>query len=335
VFVPQAVPVDPNQKESGRQDMGDLRRVGKRKRRSGAKILLGILAGCGILAILACGGITVLVYHLLAPTSFPAQTEDYADARKHFQTRLVHPGPSPQPAGRVAPPPGVQETEYRSGGFQLKAWVNRAPGEPRKPAVLFLHGGFAFAADDWDQAQPFRDAGFIVMTPLLREENGQPGVFTLFYDEVEDVLAAAEALTGLPEVDSGRLYVAGHSAGGTLALLAAMSSPRFRAAAAFSGSTDQVAFIRGQEHLAPFDRNDPREFLMRSPLAFPQSFKCPVRLYFGNQEILFRGSSQLTAQQARAAGLDVDAVSVPGDHMTAVPEAMRQSIAFFKQHARE
>ena len=168
------------------------------------------------------------------------------------------------------------------------------------------------------------------MAPILRGENGQPGVFSLFYDEVDDVLAAAEALAGLPDVDPSRLYVAGHSVGGTLALLAAMSSNRFRAAASFSGSPDQVSFVRFQEELVPFDDNDPREFQMRSPLAFPQSFKCPVRLYYGNQEILFRRVSQEMARQAKSFGLDVEAISVPGDHMTAVPEEIRQCIGFFK-----
>ena len=55
----------------------------------------------------------------------------------------------------------------------------------------------------------------------------------MFYDEVDDVLAAAEALAGLPDVDTGQLYVAGHSAGGTLALLAAMSSAFSRGCVAF------------------------------------------------------------------------------------------------------
>ncbi len=29
--------------------------------------------------------------------------------------------------------------------------------------------------------QPYRDAGFIVMIPILRGENGQPGSYTMFY----------------------------------------------------------------------------------------------------------------------------------------------------------
>ena len=40
-------------------------------------------------------------------------------------------------------------------------------------------------------AQPYRDAGYIVMIPILRGENGQPGFYTMFYDEVDDVLGAA------------------------------------------------------------------------------------------------------------------------------------------------
>jgi dipeptidyl aminopeptidase/acylaminoacyl peptidase len=194
-----------------------------------------------------------------------------------------------------------------------------------------LHGGFAFGADDWEQAQPFRDAGFVVMTPMMRGENGLPGFYSMFYNEVDDVLAAAEALARLPYVDGKRLYVAGHSVGGTLALLAALTSNRFRAAASFSGSPDQVAWASGQPEVVPFDPADKREFQMRSPLAFARSFQCPVRIYYGNQEFFFASNSQKTAQLAKAANLDVEAVSVPGDHLSSVSPAMRQCIPFFQK----
>jgi dipeptidyl aminopeptidase/acylaminoacyl peptidase len=206
------------------------------------------------------------------------------------------------------------------------------PDGARRPAVLFLHGGFAFGADDWEQTLPFRRAGFVVLTPTLRGENGLPGAYSMFYNEVDDVLAAADTLAGLPYVDSSRLYVAGHSVGGTLTMLAVLTSNRFRAAASFSGSPDQVAWARGQSELVPFDPSDQQEFQMRSPLAFPRSFKCPTRLYYGSRELLFSSSSKKTAQLARAAGLDVEAVSVPGDHFTSVEPALQQAIAFFKQH---
>jgi dipeptidyl aminopeptidase/acylaminoacyl peptidase len=270
---------------------------------------------------------------MVAPTSFPEQSEDYAQARQKFRTKLTVNAPAPQEWDNEQPAADATEIEYVSGKLKLKAWVNRPnPNARRSPAVLFLHGGFAFGADDWDQAKPFRDAGFIVMIPKLRGENGLPGSYSMFYDEVDDALAAADVLAKQPNVDDKRIYVAGHSVGGTIALLSAMTSNRFRAAASFSGSPDQVNWSRTapNEHV-PFDRTSKIEFQMRSPLAYPRSFKCPTRLYYGDEEFLFASSSKKTAQLAKAAGLDVEAVSVPGDHMTMVTPAMRQSIAFFQQ----
>ena len=85
-------------------------------------------------------------------------------------------------------------------------------------------------------------------------------------------------------MDADHLYVAGPSAGGTLALLAAMSSTRFRAAASFSGITDQVVFCKHAKNAkrdAPIDITNIRELELRSPLAYATSFKCPVRIYYG------------------------------------------------------
>jgi dienelactone hydrolase len=306
-----------------------------RKKAKYSPLLIGGLiagvVGAGVL-LLCCGGIVVLFWSSMTPTSFPEETENYAQARKGFQTKLVRKGPAPQNGKAVVPPGGVREVAYRSGNLSLKAWVSGSAADAaRRPAVLFLHGGFAFDRDDWEQARPFRDAGYVVMAPILRGENGLPGSYSMFYDEVEDVIAAADVLTSMPYVDGKRIYVAGHSVGGTLALLTAMTSDRFRAAASFSGSPDQVAWARGQQELVPFATTDSREFQMRSPLAFPRSFKCPVRIYYGSQEILFSASSQKTAKLAKAAGLDVEAVSVPGDHFSSVDSGMRQCIAFFKQ----
>jgi hypothetical protein len=52
----------------------------------------------------------------------------------------------------------------------------------------------------------------------------------------------------------------------------------------------------------------------------------------GSQEQLFPVPSKHTAELAKTKGLDVDAVSVPGDHFTSVPAAMQQSVQFFRQH---
>jgi hypothetical protein len=70
---------------------------------------------------------------------------------------------------------------------------------------------------------------------------------------------------------------------------------------------------------------------MRSPLAYPNGFKCPARLYFGNAELPFKLSCRKLAEKATAAGLDVEAVEVPGDHFSSADAAMRQAITFFQQ----
>jgi dienelactone hydrolase len=307
----------------------------RRKNRTG--MIVGLIVGGLLLIVLICGGVAAyMIWKYVSPTEFPEETQPYAEARKGFHTNLLERGPSRQPWQNEVPPNDAIEVPYKSGNLNLKAWVSaRAAGGARRPAVLFLHGGFAFGADDWDQAQPFRDAGFVVLIPMLRGENGLPGNYTMFYDEVDDALAAAEVLANQPDVDPQRMFVAGHSAGGTLALLSAMVSDRFKAAASFSGSPDQVWFVRGQEELAPFDRDDPREFQMRSPLAFPKSFKCPVRMYYGDEEFGFDAPSKKLAELAKAAGKDVEAISVPGDHLTAVDPAMKQTIAFFRQISPE
>jgi dienelactone hydrolase len=340
---------------------------------SNAALWIGLAIGGGfLLLLLVCGGVGALFWFLRAQgptpmmgpvavksatpatppqitfapaTAFPPQAEDYAEARKKFKTKLIQEGPAPQRWQPLQPPPDVTELTFPSGELTLKAWVSRDPdnGKKKKPAVLFLHGGFAFDLQDWQMIEPFLEAGYVVMIPMLRGENGQPGSFSMFYNEVDDVLAAADALAKLEYVDNKRMYVAGHSAGGTLALLAAMTSPRFRAAASFSGSPDQFSWSSvNQRNLVPFDsgfgefaERDPaaqKEFQMRSPLAFAESFKCPVRMYYGNQEGLFRASTQLTAQPAKQKNLDVEAVEVPGDHMSAVTPAMRQCIEFFEKH---
>src|SRR5438105_10119984 len=309
-------------------------------------MVLGIVGGIVLVGALACGGLIFLAVRTVRDAAVQVQkalqqelaqpdlqSEDYAAARSKFKTKLVRQGAAPQEWHRVDPPEGVKSLDFRSGSLRLKAWINPPAnaGQRKLPAVLFLHGGWAFGKEDWDMAKPYRDAGYVVVTPMLRGENGQPGSFTMFYDEVDDVLAAADALAKLPYVDDKHIYVSGHSAGGTLSLLTAMASPRFRAAASFSGSPNQKTFAQQGQYPVPFDQSNPLELDLRSPVVYATSFKCPVRMYYGNEEWAFAMPTETTAERAKAKGLDVDAVAVTGGHTTAVPDAMRQAIEFFKE----
>ena len=275
--------------------------------------------------------------HITFGPEVEVEEEDYAQARSRFKTKLVRKGPSPQTGPPVKPPSGVTEIEYASGELRLKAWIKRPADERRRPAVLFLHGGFAFSIEDWNQTKPYRDAGFVVLVPILRGENGQPGSFSYFYDEVDDALAAADFLSKQPYVDEKRLFLAGHSVGGTLTLLTALTSNRFRAAASFDGFPYWGPFTEATD--LPFDKRDPREIRLRSAIAYATSFKCPLRVYRHASEGELREYLSLITRRmvllAKKRGLDVEDVEVEGTHMTHVPAAIRQSIAFFQRISSE
>jgi dienelactone hydrolase len=272
-----------------------------------------------------------------APTTTapaPTAATSYATARAQFRTRLIKHGPAPQAWQPYSMPDDTSAVDYTSSGLQLRAWLSHSADSTPHLAVLFLHGGAAFDADDWRMSQPFRDAGFIVMMPILRGEDGQPGDYSMFYDEVDDVLAAAEVLARQPGVDPGRIYLAGHSAGGSLALLAALASRRFRAVASLSGSPDFAALVAlpGADQIAPFALGDAAEVRMRSALEFATSFPCPARLFWGSDEPGVADDNRGTVSRARAAGLDVEGIEVAGNHQTMVAPAIARAIAFFQQH---
>src|SRR5215470_8017429 len=87
---------------------------------------------------------------LLAP-EVAIETEDYAVARARFTTHLRREAPAPQPYDPIVVPPGVERVEYAPG---LAAWLSRPPAGAKAAAVLFVHGGFAFGNDDWEQTAP-------------------------------------------------------------------------------------------------------------------------------------------------------------------------------------
>lgn len=117
------------------------------------------------------------------------------DARNAYSTRPIKAVKAPQGYDSLSTPKGVREIIYQSGKLQLKAWITTSSaGTKLAPAVVFLHGGFAFSQDDWDAAQSLVDAGFVLMMPRLRGENGNPGNFEFFGGEVDDAIAAGRYL---------------------------------------------------------------------------------------------------------------------------------------------
>jgi dipeptidyl aminopeptidase/acylaminoacyl peptidase len=255
---------------------------------------------------------------------------DYRAARSSFRTHLLRRGPAPDQGDALSAPPGAEGLTYRSNGRDLVAWASPA-GNPAglRPAVLVLHGGNAIWHGHWtDLAAPFVAAGYHALMPTMRGENGQPGDFSAFYDETDDVLSAAEALRARPGVDPARVFVSGHSVGGTLTLLAALAGT-FRGAAALSPAPDTRLFFQRFAQDIRFDAFDPREVEMRSAVCFASGFRCPVLMSHGDRETRSSASIDLTVARARAAGLRAEHRVVAGDHMGSIPAGIAEGLRFF------
>jgi dipeptidyl aminopeptidase/acylaminoacyl peptidase len=262
---------------------------------------------------------------------------DYAKERRGFRTSLLNKGPAPDSYEPLIAPTGADQIFYRSGyggELELVAWVSRFQRTPKpRPAVLLLHGGNAIGQGHWKLADPYVDSGFVVMIPSLRGENGQKGNFSGFYDEVQDVLAASDRLRHLPGVDPHRLFLAGHSIGGTLAMLASMSAKRFRAVTPISGDPNAFNFFDHYPQDIRFDERNPREFQMRSPVCYAHSFKCPVKVMHGMEETHIVPQIDLLKKRAVAAGVKIEVATAEGGHTTALPAEIAQSIQFFRSVA--
>jgi dienelactone hydrolase len=121
-----------------------------------------------------------------------------------------------------------------------------------------------------------------MMFPSLRGGNDNPGSQESFYGEVDDVVAAADFLAGQPHVDPRRIYLGGHSTGGTLVLLVAASTDRFRAVFSF-GPADTIAHYP-PDFRAAVNAADPREVDLRSPGRWLHSIRCPTFVFEGARD---------------------------------------------------
>ena len=117
-----------------------------------------------------------------------------------------------------------------------------------------------------------------MMFPSLRGGNENPGWKEGFFGEVDDVLAAADFLASVPYVDPSRLYLGGHSTGGTLVFLVAASTDRFRGVFSF-GPVDDVSGYGSQ--FLPFNTGNRQEIELRSPIQWLHSVRCPTFVFEG------------------------------------------------------
>ncbi len=248
-------------------------------------------------------------------------------ARQGFKTRLIS-SPGTRDAVPLAPAKVFSTVKYPASHRGLAAYVSPDPLDGKKhPAIVWITGGDCNSIGDvWSPQNPandqsasaFRKAGIVMMFPSLRGGNINPGRKEGFLGEVNDVLAAADWLSKRPYVDPKRIYLGGHSTGGTLALLVAESSNRFRATFAF-GPVEDVSGYGSDSGFLPFDLENEREVRLRSPGYWLASVASPTWVIEGTE----RGNlDSLRAMQSIARELPPN----PNLHFLAVEGASHFSV---------
>lgn len=219
------------------------------------------------------------------------QTLSLPEARREFTTKLSR----QERDGQSAPEPPshlFRTVRYTSPAGQLAAYISQPPDANKKyPAIIWIFGGFGNSIDQtaWEAGPPENDqsasafwrSGVITMYPSLRGGNDNPGVKEAFFGEVDDILAAVDYLAKQDFVDPDRIYLSGHSTGGTLALLVAASTDRFRTIFSF-GPVDNVG-VYGADAL-PFDTSRQRELELRAPIRWLHAIKTPTFVFEGTTQ---------------------------------------------------
>ncbi len=253
----------------------------------------------------------------------------YLQRRAAFKTRLIYRGPSPQRWQREQPPPGVQSITYESGDLALKAWVYvpQTESEGTHPALVYFHGGFAFGSGALEVCRPFIQEGFVVMTPTLRGENGNPGNFELFWGEVDDAKAAVQWLAKRPYVDPQHIYCFGHSVGGGISALLSLHDDVPIRHGGSSGGLYDVHTLDAWREIVPFDLRDPRESLLRVLPGNTQDMRHAHWAYIGQTDYAFHDA----VRAVRRPPSKLKVILVRGDHHSSLPYAVRYYLNVVKE----
>lgn len=271
----------------------------------------------------------------------------------------------PEPPPAVTIEPGVQLSKVRlAGSFDqpgqtMELWLYLPEGDHAAgslPCVLVAPAGTNLLTGmdlgDGDQPEhlPYVRAGFAVVAYSL--DGGDSDIDAGGDDELVHVyrrFVQAQAglvnarnalefvLARVPQVDPSRIYVAGHSSAGTLALLFAEHEPRLKGCIAYAPCADVEARLAEvtDNFLLRTLLPGVREFVTRSsPKTHAAKITCPVFLFHALDDSNVPASeSQAFVQLLESHGKQATLATVPtGDHYEPMlTEGIPQAIAWMQQ----
>ena len=209
---------------------------------------------------------------------------------------------------------------YPSCGRELRAWVARPAfsSSEKRPVLVYFHGSYSFTRHDMLLCEPFVEAGFIVMTPMLRGENGNPGDFEMYMGEVDDARNAVRWIANQEGVDASHIYTFGHSAGGVIsALLSLFDDYPVRLTGSSGGLYGSHLFP--YDKMTPFDTSNPRESELRSLIGNVRDMKQRHIAYVGSKD-KYQEAHAAWAEQPGHSRLTIH--TLEGGHFSVLPESI-------------
>jgi pimeloyl-ACP methyl ester carboxylesterase len=258
-----------------------------------------------------------------------AEKFDFAALRKAHATTLLRKEKAPVTYTNFIPPADTEVIRYPSGNFHHFAWLRMPKGLAGKPvpAVVYFHPSFSLSKADLEHCQPFLDAGFAVLCPTFRGENGNGGHFEFLYGEADDARAAIEWLAKNPKIDAKRIYTFGHGIGGGIsALMALYKDLPVRLTGSCGGVYPEEALVAFSQEtrLIPFDIKNPREIELRLLSKNLKGMQRPHITIIGRKDTLMLQAGRNIQTEAEQLKAPLKFALVDGGHEESLPAALQK-----------
>jgi pimeloyl-ACP methyl ester carboxylesterase len=260
----------------------------------------------------------------------------YLRSRKFIKTKLLKQLKAPQTFSKLKEVNNtVKLVYYESEGRKLQGLIDTTNIEAgkKKPALLYLHGGFALGYGDIRDCEAFTKAGYIVFAPSYRGENGNEGNYELFGGEVNDAQEALIWLSKQPFIDKDKIFVFGHSIGGGMSLhLSLYPNLPINKSGSCAGLYPPETFAEWAEedkNLIPFNFESEFEILFRCPVAHLYYLMRPHQMYIGKDDGFSDYKDYLKELYADSK-LKLNLIEVEGDHQESLENAIQKFIEHIK-----